>query len=634
MNKYFNIRTFPKFFILLLLIGLSMQTLFAQEMRFVAQVNSNTIGIEDHLVITFSLENFPSGDLSNLDVKFPGFQVLAGPMVSNSRNISIINGKREVSETNSYTYEARPTALGAFTIPPAKVVLNGKTYTSNPVKVQVVEGSLRPQRQASPQRQFRDPFEEFWEEMQRDMEEMFGAPRMMQPQRQQIDYYDFTEDKIPQNIFLKIEADKKEVYEGEPLKIEYKLYTRLNMNMAITELPDLNGFWTEDFKLPDRPTPTIEKVNGRDYQVYTLKKSVLYPQITGNLVLDEAVVEGQLEIIDIFQDQFGRTMASTKTVDKSLKSQAVNIHVKALPKLPHEDALHQGGVGKLKRTIELDQAELGINDPAILRIVYEGEGNLPMIAPPKLKMSNELSYTDAQKHKQYHLGQRGFEGSQVLEYLIYADQGGDYNITIPDDYVFDVTTGQYHLLEGQEFTISFEGESAIEDVEELALNQYLNTNKKYKNWLPGYKWSVILSALLALLSYLLWHEKYRHQLIALVPKKVGKSAQDEAWERLGLAEKYLKEEQPQAFHEAILNALLLFISDKLNIPMASLNKDTYQQALLEKDIPHTHWEKMEAVIAESEMFLYSPVKDTNAMAQQMKAAQEAMVILQNYLKDK
>ncbi len=80
-----------------------------------------------------------------------------------------------------------------------------------------------------------------------------------------------------------MDVDKTNPYVGEQITASYKLYTRLPMTVNLTQLPSLNGFWSQDFQIPNPPKAREEIVNGQRYQVFLLKRSALFPQQDGNL---------------------------------------------------------------------------------------------------------------------------------------------------------------------------------------------------------------------------------------------------------------------------------------------------------------------------------------------------------------
>lgn len=632
-----NIRLpiFKCFYLLLAFLVYCFQV-FGQEKVFRAEVDQNPIGINDAIVFTLTLENF-SKNVGIPEVKFPEFEIINGPLSSVSREIQNINGKTTISEKVSYSYVLKAKREGTLKIPAALVQHEGKTYHSNSVQVHVQPGSLRKnnQRQSRRRNPFDDPFfddpffdnfVEMEERMRRAMEDFFGESR---PSQQQLDYREFTEDKLNENIFLKLEVDKNELYEGEPLYVSYKLYSRLQMNVQLHDLPDLNGFWSEDFELPSQITPKKEIVNGKEYNVFTVKKSVLYPQLTGSLILDEAVAKGQAYVADLITDNWGNRFVTQKSVDVTIKNKPIPIHVKKLPKLKRESVNYSGSVGKITREIILENSEVDINEPVLLKIRYKGIGNLALITAPKIQSDNSLDINKPKRLNNYELTSRGLEGEIEFEYLIYARQEGSYRILIPEDASFDYQEEKYVYFEEEEEEIHFTG---VLDENNLSGEQGLSIFKGNEESKPISKlnlWWLLLPIIILIASFN--SSKIKHFSF----KKEGiRDIDKEAWKRLSVAADYMKNKEEKLFYEEISKSLLLFISEKLSIPFSDLNKETYKKALLSKNIPYEKWDEIDKVIEISERALYSPIANVESMEEVLEKAKNSMVILQKHLKNK
>jgi len=53
------------------------------------------------------------------------------------------------------------------------------------------------------------------------------------------------------NVFLKVTADKSNVYRGEGVVVTCKLYTKVSLyNPNISKLPSFNGFLEQEIQLP------------------------------------------------------------------------------------------------------------------------------------------------------------------------------------------------------------------------------------------------------------------------------------------------------------------------------------------------------------------------------------------------
>ena len=78
---------------------------------------------------------------------FDGFYKLMGPETSYSSSTQIINGKISHQTSYSYVYYLQAINAGKFEIAPASFTLKGKTYYSDPMKIEVVSSNNQPAQQ-------------------------------------------------------------------------------------------------------------------------------------------------------------------------------------------------------------------------------------------------------------------------------------------------------------------------------------------------------------------------------------------------------------------------------------------------------------------------------------------------------
>ena len=69
---------------------------------------------------------------------FEDFDILAGPSTSVGQSVQFINGKQSSSYNCTYTYVLLPSNSGNFTIPSASIKVDGKTYTTKRIPIEVI----------------------------------------------------------------------------------------------------------------------------------------------------------------------------------------------------------------------------------------------------------------------------------------------------------------------------------------------------------------------------------------------------------------------------------------------------------------------------------------------------------------
>ena len=121
------------------LFFLFLYSVVSAQVKFEAQTDRDTYGLNERFPIAFSINN--EGD-NFQGPKFPGFKA-EGPFINkgNQTSITIINGKmtqkREI--TTQVIYYLTPTKKGTFTIGSASIEYNGTLYKTVPIKITITD---------------------------------------------------------------------------------------------------------------------------------------------------------------------------------------------------------------------------------------------------------------------------------------------------------------------------------------------------------------------------------------------------------------------------------------------------------------------------------------------------------------
>jgi len=611
----------------------------AQEMVFSAQASSPKVGTKDQFQVTFVLTN-ANGASDFKAPDFSGFRILGGPYQSQNSSYSNVNGQVHQSVSINLTYVLTPIRTGALTIAPARVKFNGRDVLSNSITVQVVNGSLaQQQRRQSPygNEEEDDPFammQRMRQRMQQQMSQQQQS-RQQQAQQQNAQLESMSEENIHKNIFIKVEVDKTNPHVGEQITASYKLYTRLAMSVNLTGLPSLNGFWSQDFQIPNPPKPTEEVINGQRYQVFLLKKTALFPQQDGTLILDAAKGEGVVRVVQqvkgrnpfaddpafgsFFMDDpfFNQDMFSGynyKDVQVKLSSTPVKINVIPLP-AGKQPASFTGAVGNFTVQAELDKKSLSTDDAATFTFTVKGSGNLKLIGNPKIDFPADLGVFDPQITDTITSRNLSITGSKIFSYNMTPQTPGDYTIPPVKFSYYDVNSGSYkelitepikvHVTKGKHYNPDVAKASTVKDIHDIDHSAFRSDNAGAPIAGRPWYWSLYGLSAVALAVMLLrrkQQEKYEGNEALFKNRKANKIA----WKRLAEARKLLPQQQHKAFYEEVSKAIWLYLSDKLSIPLAHLSKETMEEELEAKQVPEAQISRVKRLVLECEMALYSP----------------------------
>jgi hypothetical protein len=617
-----------------ILILLCMQfSAIAQEMVFSAQANARKIGTKDQFQVTYVLSN-ANGATNFRPPSFPGFSIVGGPYQSNSMSTSNINGQVRQTTSVNLVYVLVANRTGTITIPPATVTFNGKDVSSNSITVQVVNGSIMQQRDPFGDQ---DPFaamQQYQQRLRQQMQQQQKA-RQQQAQQQNSQIEAMGEKNIGKNIFIKVQVDKTNPHVGEQITASYKLYTRLAMSVNLTQLPSLNGFWSQDFQIPNPPKPTEEVINGQRYQVFLLKKSALFPQQDGTLELDAAKAEGVVRVVQqvkgknpfaddpvlgsFFMDDpfFNDDMFSGynyKDVPVKLSSAPVKINVRPLP-TENQPESFTGAVGDFNVKAQLDKNSLSTDDAATFTFTIAGSGNLKLIGSPKINFPQELGVYEPQIMDTITSRNPAIAGRKVFTYGMNPQAPGDFVIPSVTFSYYDASSGTYklqktepikvHVTKGKNYTGNIVRNKALPgDIHDI-----YKSNIKLENdsFLVHKFWYWLLYIIgTAVVAVFLFMNKKQEEYAGNQALFKNKKANKVAWKRLAAARKLLPQQQHKEFYEEISKAIWLYLSDKLGIPLSRLSKDTISAELENKNVPIAQVDRVKRLVLECEMALYSP----------------------------
>ena len=491
------------------------------------------------------------------------FYVLSGPNQSTSHSIQIVNGRRTSSVTITYSYYLQATGEGKFTIPAATAVVDNKTYTSNTLEIEVIEGE-KPAAGTRP-----------------------SASPSQQPQ--DVDVSD--------ELFVRILTNRKRIYRGEYIIATIKLYTRLSITgFGESEMPDFQGFWTQDIESPTQLNLVRENVNGRIFNTAVIKKVILFPQKTGEITIDPFKLETYIRQQSNrprspFDDFFGNSYTN---VVKPLVSNAAIIAVRELPAGAPEG--YAGAVGNLTIRAEIDKQEAVTNDALTYKLTISGNGNVQLVDAPRINFPPDFETYDPKVQTNVTNGENGQSGRKTFEYLLIPRHAGNFRIPPVSLAYFEPGSGQYRTSATTEYNIAItkgEEEETVsvisgrtkEDLKIIGSDILFIKDNPFKLFRigKGFFGSSLFVGLYAgmlglFIVILVVRRKriLRRQNVELVKNQ---RASREARRRLKEASGHLKKNETEAFYEAVLKALTGYLVDKLNMPMADLSKESARRGL-------------------------------------------------------
>ena len=605
---------------LLLTVFMALSAMLAAAQTDIQVQMHNVVALDEQFNVTFVIE----GDKPSEFSWEPGedFLLVWGPQQGRSTSMQIINGKRTSSSQTTYSYILKPLKVGKFTIPKASAVVKGKNIYSAEQSIEVVsQGSSSSQQQSSSSAQ---------------------QPAQRKEQTGMISDSD---------LFMKLSLSRNDVVVGEPIIATIKLYQRVNITgFESASFPSFNGFWSQEVETPTNIEFSRETYEGQIYNAAVLRKFVLIPQQKGQLKIDPAelvclvnirVSSGGNSIFDGFFDDY-------RTVRKKVISAPLTVNVKPLPS--GAPASFAGGVGEFGISATVSKDSLKAHEAAALVVTVSGRGNVSLLETPKVSFPPDMEVYDTKVVS--NVAANGLSGSKKYEYPFIPRSHGDFVIEPIKYSYYDVNQKKYVTLETApiELSVAKGVETESSPVVVPGVNQKdvrnLDSDIRYINvkdpslsvkgdFLLGSGLFWALVCLLVAAAAILWLalRKLAARRADIAGAK-NRKATKMAMKRLRLAGTFLKENLYTAFYEELHKALLGFIADKLNIPVAELSRDRIAESLRAGNVPQEDVDTFINILDACEFARYSPSTGNEAMAAHYSSAAEVISSIDSSMKSK
>ncbi len=405
----------------------SAQTLTANAPSHVA------VGEQFRLSYTLDTQNvtdFCIGDVPD------AFEVIIGPNRSSQSSFQIINRHPVHVSSITFTYIVVAVKNGNFTIPAAHAKALGKNISSNSVKINVSG-----QAQSG---QSRDSLR------QQQMQSRAAGTSISDS-----------------DLFIKVSANKKRVYEQEPVLLTYKVYTLVDLTQLGGKMPNLKNFYIHEIPLPQQKKFMTETFNGRQYRTVTWEQYVMFPQKTGKLEIPDFTYEGIViqknRSVDPFEAFFNGGPDYVE-VKKKIQAPGIIIDVVPLPSrtanlssnttpLSSRLAIFSGGVGSFNISVSLDKTEVKVNNPIKLLVEINGVGNMNLLKQPEVRFPKSFDVYGAKVTDKTVLTTNGLEGSIFYDFLAVPCRSGSFIIPAIEYVYFDTRQCQYRTIKSEQKTI-------------------------------------------------------------------------------------------------------------------------------------------------------------------------------------
>jgi len=513
-----------------------------------AELSRNMTG-EDLYTIEYTIEGV--GKVTSFTPpSFKDLKLLRGP--EQTQGYSLVNG--ELQPYVNFIYMVSPKRSGRIHVDEAVAVADGKTIRSGALEIYTAGTPMRSATDVTPG-------------------ELEGY-LLRKGER--------AEDKIRGNLFVRLSLSRTKCYVGEAVVAEYKLYTRLNSESKVVRRPSFNGFSVYDMMLQESGAVQRETVGGKVYDVYPLRKVMMYPLQSGMLSLDALEVENQVSFVrpeamgggslaDALR-AYGEGRAPEGTVVR--EKVTVSNPVQSVQVLPLPDtgrpANFNGAVGKFTISAVMDHPKVEQGAVSYLDVTVAGQGNLPVIGKPAITWPEGVETFEDSIREEYNQFRSPEHWRKTFTVPFTMRLAGDKVIPSVRLVYFDPDSGRYKTASTEPIRFQVVPATNAGKPEELRRTFWGGQTDRSWLWLP----IILVAGMIILFIAQNVRASRKARVRADAERAADLHAQEEEWKHLReqrvqvpldltLARQAVEDADAKAFYKAVEAALRQWCADNL-----------------------------------------------------------------------
>ena len=433
--------------------------------------------------------------------------------------------------------------------------------------------------------------------------------------------------KINRNIFIKAITNKTTCFVGEPLVVTYKLYTRLKSESNIIKSPSFSGFSVIDLVQPGGGNYNIETVNGREYNVYTLRKAQLYPLQSGADTMESLTIENKINFIkedylksrkghvDFYADAFADQLpAEAVQAEKAtLQSKPVSILVKPLP-AANKPVSFNGAVGNFNLQVLVEKNSFTTDESGKLQLTIAGEGNLTLVTAPDIKWPEGIEVFESSLVDAVDRLTVPVSGSKTFSFPFTINNAGSYTLPSVEFSFFDAGTATYKTIQTQPIQLTVTNGTGKKLIASVNTDKPA-TKEQFFETLFTNRWMIILPVGLIIIGGLLiwlWMDRKKQ-----LPEKsividddvaAGTEQSQVVVDPLSASAKLIQDMAIPAkqFYAVLHKELRAFLSNQLQLQLETFNKKSIENMIDKSGKPISLALDISLLLNEIELHLYTP----------------------------
>jgi hypothetical protein len=254
-------------------------------------------------------------------------------------------------------------------------------------------------------------------------------------------------------VFCELSVDKKQAFVGEPVLLIAKIYSRGDVaGIEGIELQVPDGFGSKEV---EKLRSYHEERGGKKFSVHE-KKHFLFANKVGDFSIDpiQAIyrIRQKTGRVGPWENHIFQSFFSGGMSRKVATSNSLDLRINDLPK---KDGAVADAVGTFRRfELKVDKKDVEINEPLRFTVEIEGEGNLDLIAAPKVALPAYIKMYESKTETEFVPDE--IKGIRRFEFVMQVGRSGHVVIPSQEFIYLDTATKEYKTIKSNEVFLNIE----------------------------------------------------------------------------------------------------------------------------------------------------------------------------------
>ncbi len=440
--------------------------------------------------------------------------------------------------------------------------------------------------------------------------------------------------KIKDNLFVKVQVDKKSCYPGEPVLATFKLYSSLHSKSDIVKNPGFYGFSVYDMISLSDKVVAVEKVNGKMFDVHTIRKMQLFPLQAGTFQIDPMELKNKVEfsgstIINRTEQQIIEGVLENEKeplkdgaiyFETETATDPVSISVKPLPEA-NRPFNYIGAVGNFSISGSLIKNSLASNEEGVFEVTIKGSGNFIQLTAPVVNWPDGIdSFTHSIKDN-FDKDLSPLNGYRTFRFPFVCMNQGVFEIPPVKFTYFDIDSNRYKLISTSPIRFSVNAEQAIQSP--IVKNKISITETNMKSS----RMAAVIVVGIVVIVLIYWMKRKKEAALEIEKTPVVKKSAEEVLKAPILSINELNNQ----FYIDLHQSLWTYLGSVFKLEGSRINKMQLVEAASRKGIPKEITNKLEYLLSACETGQYANATMIDDRQILLAAANETIVSIEKYL---